>query len=304
VESILTRDAAAGFQCIQSALDSGSDARQFARQVVEYLRGLLLVRMNNAALIDATAEMRVQMADHAGRFDTAGLLEAIRAFNAAAADTRSNWQPGLGLELALAEAVSEKPAPVVTVVHAPAAQPVVHPTAQPVFQPAARSEQPAAPVAAPASQRATANAEAQAARAQTEKTVGTVEKPPAEHSGETTGQGADLGQIRQGWARIRQVVRQRSALTAAALNSCRTFTIKDGILVLGYQNDLLKSKMETEDNLALLKAALQGVLGVSMPVRCVVIGNKTTLEADDLDIDSDGMLRTALDLGGEIVYKE
>ena len=276
VESILTRDAAAGFQCIQSALDSGSDARQFARQVVEYLRGLLLVRMNNAALIDATAEMRAQMADHAGRFDTAGLLEAIRAFNAAAADTRSNWQPGLGLELALAEAVSEKPAPVVTVVQAPAAQSVVHPTAQPVFQPAARSEQPAAPVAAPASQRATAKAEAQAPRAQTEKTAGTAEKPPAEHSGEATGQGADLGQIRQGWARIRQVVRQRSALTAAALNSCRTFTIKDGILVLGYQNDLLKSKMETEDNLALLKAALQGVLGVSMPVRCVVIGNKTT----------------------------
>ncbi|MBN1370813.1 MAG: DNA polymerase III subunit gamma/tau, partial [Anaerolineaceae bacterium] len=55
VEAILTRDAATGFQCIQSALDSGSDARQFARQAVEYLRGLLLVRMNNAALIDATA---------------------------------------------------------------------------------------------------------------------------------------------------------------------------------------------------------------------------------------------------------
>ncbi len=304
VESILARDAAAGFQCIQSALDSGSDARQFARQVVEYLRGLLLVRMNNAALIDATAEMRAQMANHAGRFDTAGLLEAIRAFNAASADTRSNWQPGLGLELALAEAVSEKPAAVVTVAKAPAAQPISHATAQPVAQPVARTVQPAEPAVEPVSQRATAEVEKQTPQAQSGKGAGTVEPLPAEHGGESSGQGSDLGQIRQSWARIRQVVRQRSALTAAALNSCRTFTIKDGILVLGYQNDLLKSKMETEDNLALLKAALQGVLGVSMPVRCVVIGNKTTLEADDLDIDSDGMVRTALDLGGEIVYKE
>ncbi|MBN1370506.1 MAG: hypothetical protein JW987_00990, partial [Anaerolineaceae bacterium] len=246
-------------------------------------------------------EMRAQMADHAGRFDTAGLLEAIRAFNSAAADTRSNWQPGLGLELALAEAVSEKPAAVVTVVQGPAAQPAFHSMTPTTAPPAARTEQPpVVPVSAPTERQEIARAEEQTPQTQAEK----AQKAAPAPSGEVPGQVSDLGQIRQSWARIRHVVRQHSALSAAALNSCRTFTIKDGILVLGYQNDLLKSKMETEDNLALLKAALQGVLGVSMPVRCVVIGNKTTLEADDLDIDSDGMVRTALDLGGEIVYKE
>ncbi len=294
IEAILSKDPAAGFQCIQSALDSGSDARQFARQVVEYLRGLLLVRMNNAGLIDATAEMRTQMANHAGRFDTSGLLEAIRAFNAAAADTRSSWQPGLGLELALAETVTEKP--VTAAATQLAAQPAQRgaPLASASPAPTAPAVSAATPVSTP---------EAHKSAPQAEKVTQPGEPLPATSSGEG-GQPFDLGQIRQSWSRIRQVVRQRSALTAAALNSCRTFTIKDGILVLGYQNDLLKSKMETEDNLALLKAALQGVLGVTMPVRCVVIGNKTTLEAEDLDIDSDGMVRTALDLGGEIVYKD
>ena len=47
-----------GWICIHAALDAGSDPRQFARQVVDYLRGLLLIRMGNARLVDATAEVR------------------------------------------------------------------------------------------------------------------------------------------------------------------------------------------------------------------------------------------------------
>ena len=76
------------------------------------------------------------------------------------------------------------------------------------------------------------------------------------------------------------------------------------MLILGYQTDLLKSKMETEENLARLRQAIQAVLGATLPVRCVVVGNKPTIEADDLDVEGDGMVRTALDLGGEIVFKE
>ena len=48
-----------------AALDAGSDPRQFARQVVEYLRRLLLVRMGNADQVDATPETRAAMARHA-----------------------------------------------------------------------------------------------------------------------------------------------------------------------------------------------------------------------------------------------
>ena len=104
-----TRRRPAGLACIQTALDGGTDPRQFARQVVEYLRGLLLVRMGNADQVDATTEMRQQMAATGGSASRLPrLLEAIRLFNAAASDTRSAWQPGLGLELALAEAVAER----------------------------------------------------------------------------------------------------------------------------------------------------------------------------------------------------
>ena len=307
VNAILARDAAAGLRCIQSALDSGSDARQFARQVVEYLRGVLLVRLNNAGLIDATAEGKAHMATQAARFETAHLLEVIRLFNEAAVDTRSSWQPGLGLELALAESVEERAAvSSPPVEQAAQAEPL---TAAAPARSEARRDAPAR--ANPLEQRKPANeampAEAgEAPKPAAQSPAGKETAPaPVQVEGETSAaKGAPgLAEIRANWAKIRQAVKQRSGLTAAALNSCKTFTIKDGVLILGYQTELVKSKMETEENLALLREALKAVVGGAFPVRCVVVGNKATIEVDDVDVAGDGMVRTALDLGGVLLNK-
>ena len=65
VEALVEGKAGAGLNLIQAALDAGSDPRQFARQMVDYLRALLLVRMGNAGQVDATPEMLAQMARHA-----------------------------------------------------------------------------------------------------------------------------------------------------------------------------------------------------------------------------------------------
>ncbi len=111
VQAVLDRDAASGLKGIQSALDAGTDARQFARQVVDYLRSVLLMKLGNADQVDATSEMRARMAEHAVAFDAPQLLEAIRLFNSAATDTRSSWHPGLALELAVVESAADKAQP-------------------------------------------------------------------------------------------------------------------------------------------------------------------------------------------------
>ncbi len=105
VEALIERKADAGLDRIHAALDAGSDPRQFARQVVDYLRDLLLIRMGGAAQVEATAEMRSQMARHAQSFTAPELLRIIRAFNSAAVDTRGSWQPSLPLEMAFIEAL-------------------------------------------------------------------------------------------------------------------------------------------------------------------------------------------------------
>ena len=111
------------------------------------------------------------------------------------------------------------------------------------------------------------------------------------------------GDVQQQWGRIRQMVKNKNSLTSAALNSCRSFNIKNDTLILGFQSEVVKSKMETPENIAILREALQAILGVTLAVRCVVTNNKGALPTD-LDYDSDGMVGTALDLGGKIVFEE
>ena len=62
--------------------------RQFARQVVDYLRSVMLVRLGNADQVDATPEMRARMVAHAQGLEMHRLLEMIRLFNNAAITAR------------------------------------------------------------------------------------------------------------------------------------------------------------------------------------------------------------------------
>ena len=102
VNAMLERKTADGLDSLHNALDNGSDPRQFARQIVEYLRSLLLIRMENAGLIEATQEVRAIMARQASQFKSPVLIEALRLFNNAANESRLAWQPSLALEMALA----------------------------------------------------------------------------------------------------------------------------------------------------------------------------------------------------------
>ena len=331
VDAVLAKDAGGGMQLIQAALDGGSDPRQLARQLVEYLRGLLLIRMNKGDLVEATQETRAQMAGQAGRFETPRLLEVIRLFNGAASDTRSSWQPGLGLELALAEAVEERilvpastaaPRAVVEVTaHTGQAAQTAHTSqpgqpaqsgksAQQRSTPAARgTAEETPPWDAPSSEPTTRRQAAPGAAGPGPKSAAGKSSPaaasPAAPAAVPAISGSpELAEIRGQWRLIQAEVRKRSGLTAAALNSLKTFTINEGILILGYQNDILKQKMETEENLLLLRDAIKAVLGRTLGVRCVVVGNKNSIETENTQAGGEGILRTALDLGGKIVSKE
>jgi len=126
VEAIIAQDAASGLRVIQSAMDHGSDPRQFAQQTVEHLRAVLLAQMAGPELLEASEADRSLYAGQAAAIGRSSLIRALRAFNDAIAGTRGGWQPQLALELALVESVRGAEE-VVTVyaapqaVHAPAA---------------------------------------------------------------------------------------------------------------------------------------------------------------------------------------
>jgi len=117
---------------------------------------------------------------------------------------------------------------------------------------------------------------------------------------DSSGDELTLKRVNECWRQVVKLVGEQNRGTQAILNSCKPIGIKDGNLLLGFNGDFAKSKMEKEDNLEMIQKAFSQVLGISVTIRCMVIsGQKGNLPPD---VEGDGIVATALrDLGGEIV---
>ncbi|MFZ5909883.1 MAG: DNA polymerase III subunit gamma/tau [Chloroflexota bacterium] len=266
VASIADQQPAPAMDAIHRALDSGADPRSLARQIVDYLRGLLLVQMGNADQVEAAKEVKSTMTAHAKAFSTHEVLRMMKVFNAAAADTRGGWQPSLGLELALAEAL-EAPQPVTSA--APAPPPPAPGKTSPAPKPAPPME--AAPAASAASQ--------------PEPSAST---PPL----------VSNAQVIQAWKQVQAHVKGHSVNLAALLNSVKSIDVQGSTLVLGLASAVLVEKMDKPDQIEATRQALRDLLGVDLAIKCVVTTARGQLPPD---INPDGMVATAIQNGGEIV---
>jgi DNA polymerase III subunit gamma/tau len=263
VDALLLEDSAAGLNTIHQALDAGSNPRQFARQIVDYLRNLLLVSMGNADQVDTTSHMRTQMAQHAQALEVSELLKIVRAFNHAAADARNAWQPALPLEMAFVDSFHSSS---VGIESAP--KELDHPKIKKKPPLKGRAQKEPDPAPEP-------------------------ESPQSEPEVESLPQG-----VAKNWGQILKIVRDINPQTQALLNSCKPLGMKGNALVLGFNGEFAKSKMEAGENVDVFIQAMEQVLGKSMPVLCTV----TKGGEMPPDIDQDGMVATALrDLGGKIV---
>lgn len=275
VEALVEQDSAGGLDHLHSTLDSGSDPRQFARQVVDYLRGLLIIRMGNAEHLDATPELRARMAQHAQAFETPQLLAVIRAFNHAANDARGAWQPALPLEMAFVESLefSESPAQIAGVAPPPASEGIPGPASRPQTKTRAQTPPPA-PEPEPES------------------------SPPAE-APDPQDQHARQ-EMTDNWDHILNQVRSHNPNTYGLLNSIKLRHLKGNVLILGFASDVLKNQMNKRENMEIVENVFSEVLEREISVRCVIsTAKRTTIPPD---IDTDGMVAAALrDLGGEIV---
>ncbi len=273
LEAVIANQPAEGLEVLHRTLDAGSDPRQFARQVVDYLRGLLLVAMGNANQVDATAEVRAQMARHSQALPVPELLRLIQAFNQAANEGRGGWQPALPLEMAFVGALTP-PAPA-----AAAAAAAAPPSAAPARLAAHEKRPPATPHPAPAK-------------------AAPDEPPPPET---LTPEDASANQrLEENWRKLLAAVRQANPQVYGLLNSSRAHLVKGSILILGYPSDILKSQVEKAHNIEVIQAAVKEVLGLEVSVRCFIVSGKRSTPPPD--VDTDGMVAAALrDLGGEIV---
>lgn len=283
------KDTSAGLTTIHSALDSGSDPRQFARQMVDYMRNLLLIKLGNESQVDATKELKELMKTQAQMAQTPDLLEWIRLFNLAIADLRTSWQPSLALEVALAQAVqgsSEQVAPVVRTVVQSTNQAVQAPVQQ---KAAVNSQTPEAVVKAEPVKAAQKPAE---------------EKPSPSAGADASTPAISIQKLIESWPAIRVEVKKVSPQTEALLNSQKSLQFKDGKLLIGFASEFLRSKMDVPDSLSVTRDAIFKVTGAMLEIKPAVVGKKTGSATDNMDIEADGIVGTALNLGGKLIHRE
>jgi len=301
IDAILMGDIRKGHQVIDKALDGGSDPRQLARQVVDHLRSILLIRNGNKELVDATPEICKQMSEQAEKFTQGRLLACIQAFNQAATDRRSSLFPGLPLELATVECVEGLPAvgKSVYIDNQQAINIHIEPEKSKIAAPATETANKHEAEKSTVEQPQHDNHEIQSApKIESIPENLAISKPQAQQETVT------YEKIDQNWERIKTAVKGQRGGTIGLLNVCKYKTVQKGVLVLGFASDILKRKMEGEENIQITRKAIQQTIGMDIPIECIVLNSKATSSDGKLDSEGDGMVGEALNLGGKITRKE
>jgi DNA polymerase-3 subunit gamma/tau len=265
-------DVAGGLDLINRTVADGADPRQFGREVVEYLRGLLLVKQGaGTRLLNATAEQAAEMEALAERVPDARLLRAIRLFNEAVTDVKSGLQvvPQLPLELALVESISEEAAPQAAVQppgdqepRSPADRPLpdhlqAAPSSSPV-QPESQvrrvAEQPAATPASPPETQVKAPARTESV------------PEPSASVGLLT-----LAQVESAWNQVLNVVRLRNPTTQGVLNTgCKPVEVNGDEIVVTFPFPFLREKLRDPQRKSEIQDALSEVFRTDCRLKLVL----------------------------------
>jgi len=227
------------------------------------------------------------------------LLGAIHAFDHAAQHSNAGWQPGLQLELAVAQSVDDSgagPGQKLKDADSPVVEKVLQSKSDRPKYPESRNPKSLPEVTRP--QKTTI--------ASTPERTQSLKGPQKDlHSEpEKEYEKNDFNQVQSRWKEIRNAAKGLSPETSALLLSARSVTIRKERLLLGFASDLLRSKMENGHNIENARNAIRKVTGLDVQIDCCVVGKEASPELEDLGIDKDGMVGEALSLGGKITKTE
>jgi DNA polymerase-3 subunit gamma/tau len=237
VRHIIDKDIAAGLQTINSVTRDGLDLRQFSRELVEYLRGLLLIKAGAEEAIELTPEVVAEMRDLANRVSMEQLSKAVRLFRGVELEF-DGFSP-LPLELAFVEcALTEEP-----------------------IIPAAPTESKEAIVAPKAEEEIPAKEKPAIAPAPTD------EKQVPEK----------LEYFRSRWREVVDATRgmgSKGNLDALLRSACEPVALDGDTLVLGFYYEFHKEKIEDPKYRHMVEAKVSEVFGKTYKIRCVLTERK------------------------------
>ena len=270
VEALAEEDVARGIHLINTAIDGGSDPRQFGQQIVTYLRNVMLAQTASVDLVEASQEERATYEDMAGRFSRARLLKAIRAFNSAINSYTGGWQPQLSLELALIEILQQEAPPQERAASQPA------PAA-----PQARAESPP-----PRGKDEPPDFERAAASAPGEPPIYSAVK------------------IHDGWSELKSRMYQYNRSVPPLLeNNAHVHAIEGNRLILGVINPVFVQMIEEPKRAKVIEQAIHDLHGVKLRIEARVVDSVIAPEAageNAAPAPVDPLIAAGKELGGVV----
>ncbi len=296
IKYIVNDDISAGIATINNVNSDGLDLRQFNRELVEYLRVLLLLKTGSTDSVEITAEDRQELSELASMVSLARILKAVKTFGQL--DISLDNYSTLPLELALvdctlAETEEKEPA------HQEQPEPMVKKPAPKVASPS--PEQPAI---------------------KTEKTkpkepeppvveVAAVEKSPPETADSPAvkeaaapeiesdqpsplAAGGDIEQLRLNWSKIINEAPNGMGKTPAAalLRSAKPLSLENNTIVVSFKYSYHKEKMDNPENQKTADKIVSGFLGHACRVRCVY------------EHENNHLVKEALKMGAQVIDSE
>ncbi len=318
VDAWLDRIGSVGLGIIHNALASGTDSRQFCRQMVGYLRELLLLQAAGSDMaMDGTAERKEIMVAQALRAPRHELIEAVKGFNEAALTPASSWQPQLPLELAFIQLLPAKPAPIVAQTPPPIAattavgqpvvgQPVVaqtvapppeatQPKPRPTPQPKPASTTPPPPPEPEYEPPVESVEQSTEKREQATETIQPAQSAPSDPQPASD---IALSDVTGCWPEMVGLAGQAQRNLPALLNMSKPLGLEGDVIILGFDFPIFKDKFDKQPGAPqLVGEVFSHLLNTKCNVRAVVTSDYTIpIHKEEFDALAD-------ELGG-VVHEE
>ena len=284
VNHIIHKDIAAGITTLNNVNSDGLDLRQFHRELVEFLRELLLVKTGSSDAIELTAEDIKELKELAGKASLSQILKTIKCFGQLELSL-DNYST-LPLELAIVDSalpeteVKEEPVrrpePEPVSKKAPAVAP---PTPRQKITPPPQDKKD--PVANPPPSRPVV----------VEKPVAS---PPVKADVSPLAAGSAIEQLQLHWSKIMKEAPEGMSKTPAAalLRLARPVSIEDDTIVVSFKYSYHKDKMDILENQKTADKIVSSYMGRPCKVRCVY------------EHENNHLVKAALKMGAQVIDTE
>ena len=303
-DALLDGDLAAALTTLQTVSDRGADLREFGRQLVGFLRALLLAHsgVTTPAGLSLSQEEQEAVRARSRRADLPALVRWLRLFTEADQGLRSTTvQPQLPLELAAVQAlvaVSDAAPPAADSPASPAAQPAATTdTAAPdrrVAEPEpARAEPAAPPAAAPSEPAASPSDQAAPAPQVAAPSPVPAAPPPAEPAAPAEAEPLSVAAVEARWPAMLELLGRRRKVTAL-LRDARVAAVQADAVTLEFDYAFHAEQVEKPENRLVTEKALQRVFGRPLRARVVVKGAAERSAVEASPERTDPVVRHAL----------